>query len=139
MASFFRKHKTPSAESKPPQPDKQSPAAMASKKGTVKTEDAVKEVVKSAVRAKGFFTRAPTVVGIHLSSSGEADRLKEDKDRGKNWKRWGPYLSERQWATVREDYSPDGSWYALRKGGFVVWLSVNVLQPSKHTGLFVRD
>ncbi|MCI0455401.1 MAG: glucosidase [Gemmataceae bacterium] len=26
-----------------------------------------------------------------------------------NWKRWGPYLSERQWGTVREDYSPDGS------------------------------
>jgi len=31
-------------------------------------------------------------------------------DRGKeNWRRWGPYLSERQWGTVREDYSPDGS------------------------------
>ena len=25
------------------------------------------------------------------------------------WKRWGPYLSERQWATVREDYSADGA------------------------------
>ena len=29
--------------------------------------------------------------------------------REKNWKRWGPYLSERQWGTVREDYSEDGS------------------------------
>lgn len=28
---------------------------------------------------------------------------------GSNWKRWGPYLSERQWGTVREDYSPDGT------------------------------
>ncbi len=28
--------------------------------------------------------------------------------REKNWKRWGPYLAERQWGTVREDYSPDG-------------------------------
>ena len=27
----------------------------------------------------------------------------------KNWKRWGPYLSERQWATVREDYSADNN------------------------------
>ena len=45
----------------------------------------------------------------------EADRLKEDKSREKNWKRWGPYLSERQWATVREDYSPDGSWYVCIK------------------------
>ncbi len=35
-------------------------------------------------------------------------RLDEDARREKNWKRWGPYLSERQWGTVREDYSPDG-------------------------------
>ncbi len=36
-------------------------------------------------------------------------RLQEDTARSKNWKRWGPYLSERQWATVREDYSADGT------------------------------
>ena len=34
--------------------------------------------------------------------------LAEDSRREKNWKRWGPYLSERQWGTVREDYSADG-------------------------------
>ena len=39
----------------------------------------------------------------------EDQRLAEDADRKKNWKRWGPYLSERQWGTVREDYSGDGS------------------------------
>ncbi|MBM3838800.1 MAG: glucosidase [Verrucomicrobia bacterium] len=38
----------------------------------------------------------------------EAKRLAEDTARRKNWKRWGPYLSERQWATVREDYSEFG-------------------------------
>jgi mannosylglycerate hydrolase MGH1-like protein len=38
----------------------------------------------------------------------EARRLEEDARRAQNWKQWGPYLSERQWATVREDYSPDG-------------------------------
>lgn len=38
----------------------------------------------------------------------EEIRLKEDADRVKNWKRWGPYLSERQWGTVREDYSGNG-------------------------------
>jgi len=38
----------------------------------------------------------------------EARRLAEDAARTKNWKRWGPYLSERQWGTVREDYSKDG-------------------------------
>ena len=40
----------------------------------------------------------------------EINRLKEDTNRVKNWKRWGPYLSERQWGTVREDYSKDGEW-----------------------------
>jgi hypothetical protein len=38
----------------------------------------------------------------------EALRLEEDAREAQNWKRWGPYLSERQWATVREDYSPNG-------------------------------
>uniref|UniRef100_T1IRW7 Uncharacterized protein n=1 Tax=Strigamia maritima TaxID=126957 RepID=T1IRW7_STRMM len=38
----------------------------------------------------------------------ERHRLVEDRQRVKNWKRWGPYLSERQWGTVREDYSPNG-------------------------------
>jgi hypothetical protein len=38
----------------------------------------------------------------------EAVRLREDESRVKNWKRWGPYLSEREWGTVREDYSADG-------------------------------
>ncbi len=39
----------------------------------------------------------------------EALRLEQDATRTANWKRWGPYLSERQWGTVREDYSADGS------------------------------
>jgi len=39
----------------------------------------------------------------------ELARLDEDARRVRNWKRWGPYLSERQWGTVREDYSPHGS------------------------------
>src|SRR5215216_2107666 len=39
----------------------------------------------------------------------EAERLAADARRDRNWKRWGPYLAERQWGTVREDYSPDGN------------------------------
>ena len=39
----------------------------------------------------------------------EEARLQQDHDRTAYWKRWGPYLSERQWGTVREDYSPNGS------------------------------
>jgi hypothetical protein len=38
----------------------------------------------------------------------EQIRLGEDARRERNWKRWGPYLSERQWGTVREDYSATG-------------------------------
>ena len=41
----------------------------------------------------------------------ERERLRQDAAREQNWKRWGPYLSDRQWGTVREDYSADGtSW-----------------------------
>ena len=39
----------------------------------------------------------------------EKDRLIENQATGSKWHRWGPYLSERQWGTVREDYSPDGT------------------------------
>jgi mannosylglycerate hydrolase MGH1-like protein len=38
----------------------------------------------------------------------EARRLAQDARRERNWKRWGPYLAERQWGTVREDYSEYG-------------------------------
>ncbi len=43
--------------------------------------------------------------------SAEGQRLAEDTARKKNWKRWGPYLSERGWGTVREDYSAQGSFW----------------------------
>jgi hypothetical protein len=39
----------------------------------------------------------------------EAERLEEGNSGRANWRRWGPYLSERQWGTVREDYSPNGT------------------------------
>jgi hypothetical protein len=38
----------------------------------------------------------------------ESQRLEETR-RGTAWRKWGPYLSERQWGTVREDYSKDGN------------------------------
>ena len=40
--------------------------------------------------------------------STEEERLKASGEREVHWKRWGPYLSERQWGTVREDYSAEG-------------------------------
>jgi hypothetical protein len=39
----------------------------------------------------------------------EHRRLEESRERTAHWKRWGPYLSERAWGTVREDYSPYGN------------------------------
>jgi hypothetical protein len=41
--------------------------------------------------------------------SKEDQRLEVNRTRREYWKRWGPYLSERQWGTVREDYSPGGT------------------------------
>ncbi|TVP49126.1 MAG: glucosidase [Mongoliibacter sp.] len=39
----------------------------------------------------------------------EKIRLQEDKEWKRHWKKWGPYLTERQWGTVREDYSKNGA------------------------------
>ena len=47
-----------------------------------------------------------------FSASAEHERLEQAK-RGEPWKTWGPYLSERQWGTVREDHSDSGdAWNA---------------------------
>ncbi|RKF72985.1 uncharacterized protein GcM1_246160 [Golovinomyces cichoracearum] len=45
---------------------------------------------------------------VHEYLTEEEKRLQEDRNRVKYWKKWGPYVSERQWATVREDYSDNG-------------------------------
>src|SRR5882757_7187179 len=48
---------------------------------------------------------------VATNTNPELLRLAEDARREKNWQRWGPYLAERQWSTVREDYSADSeSW-----------------------------
>jgi hypothetical protein len=44
-----------------------------------------------------------------MKPTAEHKRLIEHKKRKRNWKKWGPYLSERSWGTVREDYSEDGN------------------------------
>jgi hypothetical protein len=43
------------------------------------------------------------------TKTAEALRLDEASENGVQWRQWGPYLSERQWGTVREDYSEDGN------------------------------
>lgn len=44
-----------------------------------------------------------------MSRTIEHSRLEENRSGRRHWKRWGPYVSDRQWGTVREDYSTDGS------------------------------
>ena len=39
----------------------------------------------------------------------ERQRIEQSRNGAKNWRRWGPYVSERQWGTVREDYIPFGA------------------------------
>jgi len=44
-----------------------------------------------------------------MDNNAEAVRLQETRVQRVPWRKWGPYLSERQWGTVREDYSQDGN------------------------------
>jgi hypothetical protein len=44
-----------------------------------------------------------------LTDTEEGRRLLETRGRPLHWRRWGPYVSERSWGTVREDYSPNGA------------------------------
>ncbi len=43
-----------------------------------------------------------------MNADAEKQRLEQSRTRQAHWKKWGPYLSERQWGTVREDYSDNG-------------------------------
>ncbi|KAJ5907398.1 hypothetical protein N7495_000080 [Penicillium taxi] len=48
------------------------------------------------------------LIDNHEILSAEENRLREDREHTRYWKKWGPYVAERQWATVREDYSDTG-------------------------------
>src|SRR5439155_16859748 len=68
--------------------------------------------VLSTILARAFFfssrrrhTRWPRDWSSDVCSS---DLLALSRDRHAAWREWGPYLSERQWGTVREDYSTSG-------------------------------
>src|SRR5262245_23813562 len=52
-----------------------------------------------------------------MASTKEHERLQEARERQVPWRQWGPYLSERQWGTVREDYSDNGdAWNYFTQG-----------------------
>ena len=49
--------------------------------------------------------KPPKSIPIDYAETTEQKRLNQTRETGIPWKKWGPYLSERQWGTVREDYS----------------------------------
>src|SRR5262245_22610590 len=51
----------------------------------------------------------PVAAPPTMAATAEGQRLEDARARRRHWKRWGPYLSERAWGSVREDYSPDGT------------------------------
>src|SRR5262245_30237643 len=51
-------------------------------------------------------------MGVRPGGIDEQARLKSSLDPRTPWKKWGPYLSERQWGTVREDRGHDGNAWA---------------------------
>jgi hypothetical protein len=58
------------------------------------------------------------MVGAEWERVQTFESLEQGLRRGDSWYRWGPYLSERQWGTVREDYSADGeAWSDLPPAG----------------------
>ncbi len=62
--------------------------------------------------ATGARSPLDLLAGPPPPADAERRRLEEDSRREQNWKRWGPYLAERQWGTVREDYSADADPWA---------------------------
>ncbi len=67
----------------------------------------ISELPLSFLYSMAISHTSPPIAGC----SAENERLANDLSRSQNWGRWGTYLPERQWGTVREDYSPNGtSW-----------------------------
>jgi Glycosyl hydrolase family 63 C-terminal domain len=56
-----------------------------------------------------LFSHSTILLITPAPMNAEQLRLIEDRDKLKNWRKWGPYLTERQWGTVREDYSANGN------------------------------
>jgi len=72
-------------------------------------EDVVGRGLELIDAAFSIPTRFPTGLSAVYPDTAEHRRLAEIHDDVGSWRRWGPYLADRAWATVREDYSPDGS------------------------------
>lgn len=69
------------------------------------TQDTKKDFVEARKQTEEYKKRLQEA----RKQTEEYKRLQEAREQNVPWKKWGPYLSDRQWATVREDYSEDGN------------------------------
>ncbi|EKM74956.1 hypothetical protein AGABI1DRAFT_80479 [Agaricus bisporus var. burnettii JB137-S8] len=102
----------PSPLPRKPTSDQSPKAAIAGSRGETGEEDAVtgaevEEYGDKEESSVPFRTRLAQKLGPEYEGA-ERYRLQQDDKKENHWKRWGPYLSDRQWATVREDYSANG-------------------------------
>src|SRR5215467_5689823 len=76
---------------------------------TAKTFSPIREHLRLPARINNFDRRSLSGKELMaMTETAEYKRLQEADISGTPWRRWGPYLSERQWGTVREDYSDTG-------------------------------
>src|SRR5580658_4355156 len=79
--------------------------------GEPRTEDTQADLEKEERVSRGRRQTAAREVPMENRRIMDAEAQKrwdQARERGGPWKKWGPYLSERQWGTVREDYSENG-------------------------------
>ncbi|KAH9949639.1 Six-hairpin glycosidase-like protein [Amylocystis lapponica] len=89
-----------------PKPAEQPPTHPAPPK-LVKTDSSSPKFEATPRDNRPFRERLTEQLGVEYHGV-ERHRLEQDAVKERHWKRWGPYLSDRQWATVREDYSANG-------------------------------
>src|SRR6516225_10906871 len=81
-------------------------AGLSSSSGSTIRSSSTRQARSEWSSREQIMAKTPT---IEPTKTAEAQRLDEAREQGVSWRHWGPYLSERQWGTVREDYSADGN------------------------------
>ncbi|KAG8835736.1 hypothetical protein FRC17_001527 [Serendipita sp. 399] len=87
-----------------PKPPETTPLTQSQTKSTQRTNG---DAHSPAAAVQSYQNRLAAELKSEYESV-ERYRLLQDERKERHWKKWGPYLSERQWATVREDYSANG-------------------------------
>src|SRR3954469_15334397 len=75
-------------------------------------EEFAKDWQASKKLARSAYMKKSIVMASGTAIDRERERVREIGDDLSGWRRWGPYVSDRSWGTVREDYSHDGDAWA---------------------------